>query len=290
MTALSAAVAVSGPPASSASAAAVANAIARVGSVTGARSKVANGFGDGSNPGVGSTDNSSFLRKRRREDSVLATLASYGSTAQSHARGVLSTTSGGMQSTPSLPSDPRAKPGKGYKFCHECGKLVANRRFVCVHCGAKNPSSKIVKRPRCDIPDMPVIAAAAVAAGAAGISSVAAGAAGISAVVAARRSNGTTAGAMTGSPGKLSAYRCDEHHTASGGISPDSLGNGDTSEDDDQPISRGADTADSKTLSMRDRRDALFRHAKRTSSDSCEDTPSESESDIGEGATLDAEE
>jgi hypothetical protein len=41
-----------------------------------------------------------------------------------------------------------SKPGKGYKFCHACGLLVANRRFVCVHCGVPNPSSKIMKRAR----------------------------------------------------------------------------------------------------------------------------------------------
>lgn len=35
-----------------------------------------------------------------------------------------------------------SKPGKGYKFCHACDKLIANRRFFCTWCGSENPSAR----------------------------------------------------------------------------------------------------------------------------------------------------
>lgn len=34
------------------------------------------------------------------------------------------------------------KPGKGYKFCHACEELIANRRFYCTNCGTENPSAR----------------------------------------------------------------------------------------------------------------------------------------------------
>lgn len=39
-----------------------------------------------------------------------------------------------------------AKPGKGYKFCHHCGQLIANRRFSCTRCGTENPSARRTSR------------------------------------------------------------------------------------------------------------------------------------------------
>lgn len=43
---------------------------------------------------------------------------------------------------PNASSGSLMKPGKGYKFCHNCDKLIANRRFVCTGCGTENPSAK----------------------------------------------------------------------------------------------------------------------------------------------------
>lgn len=42
--------------------------------------------------------------------------------------------------------DHSKRPGKGYKFCHQCKELIANRRFYCEKCGTENPSARRIPK------------------------------------------------------------------------------------------------------------------------------------------------
>lgn len=89
------------------------------------------------------------MRPQRRRKAPVSVLDSLNAGAVMTRRGRGNSIASRQRSRLILTNNtPVVKPGKGYKFCHECGELVANRRFVCEHCGASNPSSKIAKRTR----------------------------------------------------------------------------------------------------------------------------------------------
>jgi uncharacterized membrane protein YgcG len=236
-------------------------------------------------PSTGATAaRTNLLCKRKHDGLAVESLASCGAFVPKSVRDSTSVSAGAP-----------AKPGKGYKFCHECGELVANRRFVCVHCGTRNPSSKVIKRPRIDIVTTPVISTA--------LTAGALGAATAATVVAAAAARGGNTGSTASRPALTDAvdpptiattnpfisFTSAALHIAPAGSSLVAPSVAESYDEDDDQSNRATRGDGQSSLSMRDRRDALLKHATRTSSDSGEDTPSESESEDGEGATMGAE-